>query len=234
MAASVKAKYIFVDPGVRNLGILFLGFTNNKVQLSNHTLDCSNGRFQEIANLDKYVADVEKPFYFFVETNYFANQPELTKKINTTLGALQFYLIDRFKLGPKDFHYYETPATAIAQYYSLTGDRQRKKEVILKAFHLTFKAREVSYHEADAFAAGVCIILNNSKVEVESNLRELALIFDWNVRQISQSDSSKNNTRKADAERWLRTWRSEKRETSMLADVPKSSDDDIYSFKESP
>lgn len=234
MEAKIKAKYIFVDPGIRNLGVLIIGFVNNKVQLANRTIDCSSGRFQEITELDKYVSEIEKPFYFFVETNYFRENPEITKKINTTIGALQFFLIDRYKLGAKDIIFHEKPAKAVAQFYGLIGDRQWKKSVINQAFHLTFKAREVTNHEADAFAAGACIILQDSSIEVEKDLRELAEIFQENVRKISQSDNPKNNERYADSERWLRSWRSKKRTTQMLADVNEPTQYTVHSFQELP
>lgn len=215
----LTAKYVFVDPGVRNLGILFVGFANKKIQLSNHTIDCSDNNFNEIQKLDESLIGLERPFYFFVETNYFKENPEQTKKINTNLGALQFFLIDRYKLGPTDFLYHEKPAMAIAQFFNLTGNPGMKKRVILRAFNETFKASGVSVHEADAFAAGACIILMNSNLEVEQDLRDLAQIFEKNVRELSQLNNTANNEKYADAERWVRAWRGKKRKTNLLVNV---------------
>lgn len=178
---------IFCDPGTRNFGVVLLKFVNDKIQVFNCTIDCHDNIFTEIYALEKYILSVKKPVRVFMETNLFRNNYSLTAKLANVTASLQAFLLVKFGLKPGELEIYDRPSMTIAKDLGFPSgfNREAKKNVVTEAFKKIFNTKKPpTNHEADAFAAGASIIVENSQIKVEENLRKLCRTFLDHVSEI--------------------------------------------------
>lgn len=197
-------EYCFYDPGFKNLGIVFLKFEMNpktkekEIKLQKYTLDVTKNDkmvdFQTFSQyMDNIVKSISDDFVLCSESNLFVRNSQQSKDIGYLQGMFEGFFTFKFSLNLKVF---SVNALNVGPILNICKEQRReKKEIVKNAFCNVFNLDQATFHEADAFAAGVCCIIQNSN-EFNEEIKSLANFFCTYV-QTPFANNTKNKSRKS-------------------------------------
>jgi hypothetical protein len=194
---SFKVKYLFLDPGVKNIGLCLLNYRTGKIQFKSTTIGFDTEPYIDTQPLDALIKDVDRPVYMFSEKNVFPQNPDFNQKIGVVIAAIECWLIVNFKLGSGDFTHVRVMPVHVAKFFNLPKDRHDKKLIMMDPFYKTLGVKhKFTNHEVDAFATGACYILRNSN-QYSKDLVKTCETFKRYVDEASQLYHAKSDATKA-------------------------------------
>lgn len=198
-------EYIFLDPGIGNIGLVFLKFTPKTHELRKVTLNASNKGNLDLAEilstLEKNVFSTAETVYLLAEKNFFKENPNLTNELSAVQPAIEMSILCRF------------PSTTIVSKnisslnvkpaFGISNSDRNAKTLLRQAFCELFALDivKVTFHESDSFAAGMAILTRDSLSKDYSktypiDIRNFHLLYLEYVRKALQLYHSKNDTSK--------------------------------------
>lgn len=188
-----KVKYVFIDPGTTNLGLVFLSLNNGVVKMTKHTV--SIGRrdiFKQISVLDSLIKSIDTPLYIYSEANCFKSAPSFSNDLAAVMGAIDAYFAVKYTLKIGDVYSESIFADTLKQILHLAGN-PKAKEIVKRAFIEVSEYFNCTYHESDAFCVGAMLVTRNSKQHDKDLVEYCQLFLDY-VDRIRESYNTCDHT----------------------------------------
>lgn len=186
-----NVKYIFIDPGLANFGLVLLSTKNGTVTVRKMTIDIGKNVMDEMTAIEKLITGLDLPVYVYSEENFFQKSPNLSNDLAVAVSCLEAFLIMKFNLKNGDMVSSSIMATNLKQRLKLIKNDNAKK-IIQQAFLNVTDFKKCTFHESDAFCAGAVLVSQDSK-QHNKDIVELCELFLYYVDQLRQSPHVEDN-----------------------------------------